>query len=55
METPKQRFITLDVKTVTYLGDLMTLFERSVINLTNKTKQQASKTQKPVVQSPVGR
>ncbi len=53
METPKQRFITLDIKTLAYLGDLMNTFERSVVNITNKTK--VTKSQKPVAQSPVGR
>lgn len=54
METPKQRFITLDVKTLAYLGDLMNTFEKSVINIANKTLVEV-KTQKPVGKSPVAR
>ena len=51
MDTPKQRFITLDIKTLAYLGDVMNTFEKSVINIANKEV----KTQKPVGKSPVAR
>ena len=54
METPKQRFITLDIKTLAYLGDLMNTFERSVVNIINKVPK-VPKSQKPVAQSPAGR
>ncbi len=56
MDTPKQRFIKLDIKTLAYLGDLMNTFEQSVANITKKTVIEAgSKNPKPVGKSPVGR